>query len=781
MASVANAEHYSNFTDVKPDSWYYDDVDNAVRLGIINGKTTTTFAPNDNLTYAEAVKLASCMYQLYKDGSVYLVSQGNPWYQTYVDYAKDHGIITENFFYKVSNINEKATRAGYMEIFANALPDEALAVINNVPDGSIPDVPMVHESSIGIYKLYRAGILTGVDEMHSCRPEDNIKRSEVAAIITRMMDETKRVKFSMGKDVPEEKPEEPKEEPKETPEEKPEIKEEEQPDEPIEDDSEAKETADIYPELVIASQPEYVHSADEGEIINYIVAVSGGKKPYTYQWYTRGARYGDTPVEENDFVKGADTPTLKFTYGVGNGYSDSKFYCLVTDALGSTVKSDTIKAPEAIFLAVPENQITEYDSGYIIPARVSSGSIMAGQKVILYVKELDIYCIATVDKLEMFGKTLDEATVGNFVGLLFKDMSPLTDKNFPSHYYSNKFSQQLQGMDSYVVKLPLTAGLMADARANVGAEAKFTASFLGGRAPYTYTWQISSAGENKFDPISETSNSLLSGFGTNSLTIASVVSSFYNLEWRCVVTDADGNVAYPSKPSVIIPTTGIYVSKQPVDVKVNYGETAIFSTEGVTPMNAGVASYQWQIKTDNHKDFVNIEKIDSWAKDADTKELKIDVEMSDFRGHTRVRCVITSTSGDKVITKEASILPKSVYITYDPENVVARDGEVVSFEVYAEGGQEPYTYAWEYTYPALEGGYLPVSKDSAYMEGYNTRSLYVYVKGDELNSDYKFRCVVTDATGRKVTSKYAYIIVTADANVNFENGASKESTIVIMG
>ena len=94
MSSVVFAEHYSNFTDVKPDSWYYEDVDNAVRLGIINGKTATTFAPDDNLTYAEAIKLAACMYQLYKDGSVYLVSGGNPWYQTYVDYAKEHGIIT---------------------------------------------------------------------------------------------------------------------------------------------------------------------------------------------------------------------------------------------------------------------------------------------------------------------------------------------------------------------------------------------------------------------------------------------------------------------------------------------------------------------------------------------------------------------------------------------------------------------------------------------------------------------------------------------------------------
>lgn len=278
FASVVNAEHYSKFTDVKPDSWYYEDVDNAVRLGIINGKSETTFAPDDNLTYAEAIKLSACMYQLYKDGSVYLVLGGNPWYQTYVDYAKDHGIITENFFYKVSNINEKATRAGYMEIFASALPNEALECINNVPDGSIPDVPMVHESAIGIYKLYRAGILTGVDANHNCKPEDNIKRCEVAAIITRMMDETKRLTFSMGTNAEEPKTEEPKaEEPKlEIPkdaEPAPEIKEEES-------SAQKVETPDMYEPFEIVVEPERIDSADEGETLTYTVKASGGKTPY---------------------------------------------------------------------------------------------------------------------------------------------------------------------------------------------------------------------------------------------------------------------------------------------------------------------------------------------------------------------------------------------------------------------------------------------------------------------------------------------------------------------
>ena len=277
FASVVNAEHYSNFTDVKPDSWYYEDVYNAVRLGIINGKSETSFAPDDNLTYAEAIKLAACMYQLYKEGSVYLVPGGTPWYKMYVEYCESVGVITKEY-----NYNEKATRTGYMEIFANALPDEALAAINEVPDGSIPDVAMYEDYSKAVYKLYRAGILTGVDAAHRCEPSSTIKRCEVAAIITRMMDETKRVKFSMGTASEEPKTEEPKtEEPKEeqtleipdNAEPAPEIKEDEK-------SAETPETPDMYEPFEIVVEPERIDSADEGETLTYTVKASGGKTPY---------------------------------------------------------------------------------------------------------------------------------------------------------------------------------------------------------------------------------------------------------------------------------------------------------------------------------------------------------------------------------------------------------------------------------------------------------------------------------------------------------------------
>ena len=145
------------FVDVSPGDWYYADVEMAYALGLINGKTETTFQPGENLTYAEAVKLAACMSQTYQNGYVAL-ENGNPWYQTYVNYCYARGIIFHDYEW-----NQNATRAGYLEIFANALPKDALPAINTVADGAIPDVPMTHPQAQEIYQLYRAGILQGVD------------------------------------------------------------------------------------------------------------------------------------------------------------------------------------------------------------------------------------------------------------------------------------------------------------------------------------------------------------------------------------------------------------------------------------------------------------------------------------------------------------------------------------------------------------------------------------------------------------------------------------------
>ena len=115
-------------------------------------------------------------------------------FQTYVDYAVENGIISAEDGY---DLGATATRAGYMQIFANALPEDAFEAINSVPDGAIPDVPMDYPGAEAIYKLYRAGILQGNDATLRCLPEANIRRSEVAAILTRMINIDARIEFEI--------------------------------------------------------------------------------------------------------------------------------------------------------------------------------------------------------------------------------------------------------------------------------------------------------------------------------------------------------------------------------------------------------------------------------------------------------------------------------------------------------------------------------------------------------------------------------------------------------
>lgn len=173
-----------SFSDVSAGAWYYDDVYSAVKMGLINGRTAETYAPDESLMICEAVKLAACMNQFYHNGSVTLTNGSPQWYSTYVSYALENGIISQPF----SDYNKAITRREFIEIFYNSLPVSSYSAINSVEDGAIPDVPMSDSAAKQIYAFYRAGILVGTDSAGNCAPEKTIARSEVAAILTRMFD-----------------------------------------------------------------------------------------------------------------------------------------------------------------------------------------------------------------------------------------------------------------------------------------------------------------------------------------------------------------------------------------------------------------------------------------------------------------------------------------------------------------------------------------------------------------------------------------------------------------
>lgn len=188
------------FTDVPETAWYYKWVQGAHRMGLINGKSATTYVPDANMNWAEAVKLAACMHQLYHNGAVTL-GNGDPWYMSYLDYCRAQGIVPDastaelpGYADIAARAGEPITRAAYVWLFSRALPAEALAAINTIPDNSIPDVKVSGNAlDDGIYLFYRAGILNGMDAYGTFSPDSHIRRSDVAAILMRLMDASYRV------------------------------------------------------------------------------------------------------------------------------------------------------------------------------------------------------------------------------------------------------------------------------------------------------------------------------------------------------------------------------------------------------------------------------------------------------------------------------------------------------------------------------------------------------------------------------------------------------------
>ena len=84
------------FSDVSSSDWFYENVRASYEYDLINGYNDGKFHPNENLTIAQAIKLAACLNSLYSSGTADFASS-TPWYQTYVDYAQRNGILTRTF------------------------------------------------------------------------------------------------------------------------------------------------------------------------------------------------------------------------------------------------------------------------------------------------------------------------------------------------------------------------------------------------------------------------------------------------------------------------------------------------------------------------------------------------------------------------------------------------------------------------------------------------------------------------------------------------------------
>ncbi|EJP19191.1 SLH domain protein [Peptostreptococcaceae bacterium AS15] len=631
LMSIITSQVYAAklpFTDVPEKSWYYEDVKSAYESDLISGKKPTKYAPNDNMTAAEAVKLAAAMYMLKNEGKVNF-APSKPWYNVYVDYAKRKGLISGDLTW-----NKNITRAGYMQIFANILTDEE-AKKNEVADGSIPDVPMTHPSAQAIYKLYRAGIVTGIDDKKNCSPASNIKRSEVAAILIRMMDVKRRLGFSLsGGTTP----------PGTTP------------------------PPSTTNPLKITKQPTSVKGA-VGVTFILDVKVEGGKTPYNYQWEER--KVGDRNYT-NSSVIGSDTNVLSPT--VKNDAYD--YRCVITDANGDKVTSADARVEKEVVtspLKITKHPMsTKGAFGNMVILEVQAEG---GTPPYSYQWEFSNLIPPVVTYMKIGDNKNVLATV---------------IPNIPPYYHCIVTDSKGNSVTSNTAKLeidPSTVSLIIskqpqDVIADAGSSVTLEVGVKGGKPPYRYEWESKHEGEANFR------QSLAPGNDTNILRPIVVLNRV--VYYRCIVSDDKGNkvtsntVTVRTDPSI----KPFEITKHPNNVIGTPPDTTTLEVKvegGKVPY-----SYQWERRGYDDLFFTN-----STAEGNTSNVMRVPIEgvntyrcvITDANGN-----ILTSEMAN--VSDITS--PDFLKIAYQPTFVTGNLGEKVILEVKVEGGRKPYRYKWQY-------------------------------------------------------------------------------------
>ena len=232
-----NTYQPGQFSDVSATDWYAENVKITYEYGLMTGKSNNLFDVGGNLTVAEAVAIVCRLHNAYNRNNADF-GAASPWYQPYVDYAKANGIIERDYSYAAP-----ISRLDFAFFVSNALPDAAMPKLNEVAQNDIPDLyagspcqdaiaalqgtgvleevstsRLQHLSTVicgsigtipsskeqeAVYRLYRAGILTGNDEHGTFAPETNITRSAAAAIVSRVVEPSLRKHIVLTKKAPE--------------------------------------------------------------------------------------------------------------------------------------------------------------------------------------------------------------------------------------------------------------------------------------------------------------------------------------------------------------------------------------------------------------------------------------------------------------------------------------------------------------------------------------------------------------------------------------------------
>ncbi len=181
-----------NLTDVKSTDWFYSNVEEMIRLGMVDGYSNNTFKPENAVKADEFIKMLviALGYDAKPSTSAY-------WADGFIQRAEELKICDTTF---INDYRFDLTREQAVKIIVNALSLKEMRPLDLYYEHVKPlikDFYLIQDK----YKedtidCYVWGIMQG-DNKKLVNPQKSITRAEATTVILRMIDKKRRIKFNL--------------------------------------------------------------------------------------------------------------------------------------------------------------------------------------------------------------------------------------------------------------------------------------------------------------------------------------------------------------------------------------------------------------------------------------------------------------------------------------------------------------------------------------------------------------------------------------------------------
>ena len=175
----------SKFNDVKENDWYFEYVTELAEKGIVSGNGNGGFAPNDNVTREQFLKMIIEATDIEANESENTFADvADDWYKTYVLTAKNLGIVngvTDTMF----GIGQKITRQDMAVMITRTIEKLGITIEEKEVDAFADNHKVTDYATEAVEYMKSIGLIEGYNNEY--RPHDNLTRAEAAKVISELL------------------------------------------------------------------------------------------------------------------------------------------------------------------------------------------------------------------------------------------------------------------------------------------------------------------------------------------------------------------------------------------------------------------------------------------------------------------------------------------------------------------------------------------------------------------------------------------------------------------